>query len=155
MSLRDFNNTPASDDPIALHNEPLGNGAGLSDFHTVNVEEREISNTPKIVGAVAVALMVGAAAVGFYGYSGSSPHAVVAENTPAKTAPVAPVPQQTAMAPADNMTAAPDASAPQPVAAPEAPKPAPVRTASIRSSRSNASADATAQARMAAARPST
>ena len=50
MSLRDFNNTPASDDPIALHNEPLGNGAGLSDFHTVSVEEREPSNTPKIVG---------------------------------------------------------------------------------------------------------
>ena len=33
-------------------------------FHTVNPEEREPNNTPKIVGAVAVALMVGAAGCG-------------------------------------------------------------------------------------------
>src|SRR5689334_4262946 len=137
MSLRDFN-TPASDDPIALHNEPLGNGSGLSSFHTVNVEERERSNTPQIVGAIAVALMVGAAAVGLYAYSGPSTKSVVADNTLPKTAPVAPPPEQTAMAP-DNSTTAPAPSnaapTPPPAAAPastttEPAKPAPVRTAS-------------------------
>ena len=98
MSLRDFN-TPASDDPTALHSEPLGNGAGLATFHTVNPEEREPSNTPKIVGAVAVALMVGAAAVGLYAYSGPSTKPVVAASSLPQTAPVAPPPEQTAMAP--------------------------------------------------------
>src|SRR3569833_3103641 len=61
MSLRDFNNTPASDDPIALHNEPLGNGGGLSTIHTTHPEEREPNRTPQIAGAVAVALLVGVA----------------------------------------------------------------------------------------------
>jgi hypothetical protein len=144
MSLRDFN-TPASDDPTALHHEPLGNGAGLSDFHTVNVEESERSNTPKIVGAVAVALMVGVAAVGLYAYSGPSTKPikpVVADNTLPKTVPVTP-PQQMAMAPdTSTSTPAPDATAP--AATPPAPepastkaeptKPAPIHTASARSS---------------------
>jgi hypothetical protein len=143
MSLRDFN-TPASDDPIALHNEPLGNGAGLSDFHTVNVEESERSNTPKIVGAVAVALMVGAAAVGLYAYSGPSTKPVVADNTLPKTAPVAPPPQQTAMA-QDNSASAPapqsaaptppPAATPSPAATTEPATPAPVHTASRSSHR--------------------
>ena len=70
MTLRDFN--APSDDPIALHNSPSGNSAGLSNFHTVNPEDREPNNTPKIVGAVAMALMVGVAGVGLYAYSGSS-----------------------------------------------------------------------------------
>src|SRR6201990_746657 len=112
MSLRDDFNTPAFDDPTALHHEPLGNGAGLSDFHTVHVEESERSNTPKIVGAVAVALMVGVAAVGLYANMGHSTKTVVADNTLPKTVPVTP-PQQTAMA-QDNSasTPAPDAHTP-------------------------------------------
>ena len=143
MSLRDDFNTPAFDDPTALHHEPLGNGAGLSDFHTVNVEESERSNTPKIVGAVAVALMVGVAAVGLYANMGHSTKPVVADNTLPKTVPVTP-PQQTAMAAPDSSmsTPAPDASAaPTPAPAPEPAatktepaKPAPVHTASRSSS---------------------
>ena len=58
MSLRDFN-APFPDDPRALHNVPSGNGAGLEDFHTVQPEDIEPNNTPKIIGAVAVALMIG------------------------------------------------------------------------------------------------
>ena len=49
MSLRDFNSP--SDDPIALHNSPQGNGGGLGNFHTTNPEDREPNNTPKIGGA--------------------------------------------------------------------------------------------------------
>ncbi len=110
MSLRDDINTPAFDDPTALHHEPLGNGAGLSDFHTVNVEESERSNTPKIVGAVAVALMVGVAAVGLYANMGHSTKPVVADNALPKTVPVTP-PQQTAMAAPDSgMSYRPDTS---------------------------------------------
>jgi hypothetical protein len=73
MSLRDFNNT-LSDDPIALHTTPLGNGAGLDSFHTTNPEDREPNNTPKIVGALAVALMVGVAGIGLYAATGSASH---------------------------------------------------------------------------------
>src|SRR5206468_6155172 len=102
MSLRDFN-APASDDPIALHNEPLGNGAGLSTFHTVHPEEREANNTPKIVGLVALALLVGVAAVGLYASWGPSTRPVVANNALPKTAPIAP-PQQTAMAGGTSMS---------------------------------------------------
>jgi hypothetical protein len=146
MSLRDDITTPAFDDPTALHHEPLGNGAGLSDFHTVNVEEKERSNTPKIVGAVAVALMVGVAAVGLYANMGHSTKPVVADNAVPKTVPVTP-PQQTAMAaPDSNMSApAPDTSnsaapttpapTPEPAATKTEPsKPAPVHTASRSSS---------------------
>ena len=161
MSLRDFD-TPPSDDPIALHNEPMGNGAGLSTFHTTHPEDREPNNTPKIVGAVAIALMVGAAGLALYANWGPSTKPVVADNSLPKTAPVAPVPQQTAMAaPANSLSskpnaAAPDAAAPvpEPVTTKTAAKPAPVRTA--RSARSSASIEATANARMAAAaRPTT
>ena len=59
MSLRDFNTS--SDDPIALHHAPSGNGAGLDSFHTKQPEDIAPSNMPKIVGAVAVALMIGTA----------------------------------------------------------------------------------------------
>ena len=55
MSLRDFD-APFPNDPRALHNEPLGNGAGLENFHTTQPEDIEPNNTPKIIGAVAVAL---------------------------------------------------------------------------------------------------
>lgn len=174
MSLRDFNTVPPSDDPIALHNEPMGNGAGLSNFHTTHPEEREPSNTPKIVGAVAVALMVSAAAIGFYATSGSStqPQRVVADNSLPKGQPL-PAPSQQAMAPessmqANSMTATPDAAAPdaasrapQPAAETQATaKPTHVRTASARPARGGASGasmgasmEATTQARMAAATP--
>ena len=150
--LRDDINTPALDDPTALHHEPLGNGAGLSDFHTVNVEESERSNTPKIVGAVAVALMVGVAAVGLYANMGHSTKPVVADNAVPKTVPVTP-PQQTAMAAPDSgmSTPAPDtnssaapvtpAPTPEPAATTEPSKPAPVHTAS-RSSHAIKSASA-------------
>ena len=71
MSLRDFNSP--SDDPITLHNSPWGNGGGLGNFHTTNPEDREPNNTPKIEGALAVALMIGAAGMGLFAYaSGSS-----------------------------------------------------------------------------------
>ena len=65
MSLRDFN-APFPNDPRALHNEPLGNSAGLEAFHTTQPEDIAPSKTPKIVGAVAVALMIGAAGVALY-----------------------------------------------------------------------------------------
>ena len=71
MSLRDFNSP--SDDPIALHNSPQGNGSGLGNFHTINPEIREPNNTPKIVGALAVALMIGAAGIGLFAYTSGSP----------------------------------------------------------------------------------
>jgi hypothetical protein len=98
MSLRDFNST--DDRPISLQTEPLGNGAGLDAFHTVHPEDVEPSNTPKIVGALAVALIVGAVGVGVYSYSGSPAKPVtMASNQPAPE-PVlpaaAPAPQQAA-----------------------------------------------------------
>jgi hypothetical protein len=131
MSLRDFN-TPMSDDPTALHHAPLGNNSGLSEFHTVSVDEREPSNTPKIVGALAIALMVGAAAIGLYAYSGSSTQPVVADSELPKTAPVTP-PVQQAMAPEASMTpAAPEAMIPAPEATPApAASPKPVRSARL------------------------
>ncbi len=49
MSLRDFN-SPSDDRPMALNNDPTGNGSGLGSFHTVNPEDREPNNTGKIVG---------------------------------------------------------------------------------------------------------
>jgi len=71
ISLCDFNSP--SDGPITLHNSPQGNGSGLGNFHTTNPEDREPNNTPKIVGALAVALMIRAAGVGLFAYaSGSS-----------------------------------------------------------------------------------
>src|ERR1700748_2037387 len=112
MSLRDFNtgNEPLQKD--ALHNDPLGNGSGLENFHTVNPEDREPSSLPKIVGAVAVALMVGTAGVALYAYSGNtaSKPIVSASNAPVvppQSAPAAQPVQQDAMtAPADANTPA-------------------------------------------------
>src|SRR5438105_7156072 len=94
MSLRDFN-TPSSDDPLALHNEPLGNSTGLDSFHTQQPEDIEPNNLPKIIGGVVVALMIGAAGVALYASSGSKPAQVAAVNNapaaaPAEPAPVAP-----------------------------------------------------------------
>jgi hypothetical protein len=114
MSLRDIysNNEPTNNSGnISLHNEPQGNGAGLDNFHTVNPEDREPNNTGKIVGALAVALMVGAAGIGLYATSGSSTTAkpmVSASNAPVLPPPSAvptPAPQQDAMTtPADANT---------------------------------------------------
>jgi len=131
MSLRDFNE-PSQ--PISsLHTEPAGNGAGLNSFHTIHPEERAPNNTPKIVGAVAVALMVGAAGIGLYAYSGpSSPKPVVADNNlpqpPAQAAaPVAPPPAPPAQQAADNSM-----PAPAPAASDNTPAPAPVKEASAK-----------------------
>ena len=71
MSLRDFN-APFPDDPRALHNEPLGNSAGLETFHTKQPEDIAPNNMPKIVGAVAVALMIGGAGIALYTSAGRS-----------------------------------------------------------------------------------
>ncbi len=64
MSLRDFN-APFPNDPRALHNAPLGNSSGLEGFHTKQPEDIAPNNMPKIVGAVAVTLMIGAAGLAF------------------------------------------------------------------------------------------
>jgi len=144
MSLRDFN-TPYSDDPIALHHTPGGNETGLESFHTIQPEDIEPNNTPKIVGAIAVALMVSAAGVALYASQGHHAKQVVAAAAPVASAPVAPAP---AAAPSsDALTPAPDAVAPAKSAAAEsvAPKAAPVKTA-----RRAPSSDAVS-ARMAAA----
>jgi hypothetical protein len=148
--LRDFNSN--NDRIIALQNEPMGNGSGLDSFHTIHPEDVEPSNTPKIVGALAVALMVGVAGVGLYASSGKASHPkpiVTASNLPAAPAPIAaPAPQQQAA-----MT--PDAITPvAPAATDNTPAPAPVKTASTARSHvaAGASSDtgAAASARMAA-----
>src|SRR5882757_897970 len=117
MSLRDFN-TPYSDDPTALHHMPGGNETGLESFHTIQPEDIEPNNTPKIVGAIAVALMVSAAGVALYASHGSSSQSkqVVAAAAPAAPAPVTPPP-----------AAAPIPDANMPASAPVAP---PARVAS-------------------------
>jgi hypothetical protein len=153
MSLRDFN-MPSSDDPIALHNAPLGNGAGLDSFHTVQPEDIAPNNTPKIIGALAVALMVGTAGVALYTSAGSSSHPkpmVVASNLPAPppAAPAAMTPAPDANMPASTPAASTD-TAPAPVAPVK-----PVKTASVaRHKTADASADTAssdaASARMAA-----
>jgi hypothetical protein len=150
MSLRDFNSN--DDRPISLQNEPLGNGSGLDAFHTVHPEASESVSTPKIVGAVAVALMIGVAGVALYAHSTASmqPKPVVtASNLPSPTLP-APVP---AAAPAPQQQAAmtPDANTPA-AASDNTPAPAPVKSAPVRSAsiaHSNKTGSA-ASARMAA-----
>ena len=83
MSLRDFN--AIDDRPFSLHTQPVGNESGLGYFHTVQPEDSAPSNTPKILGALVVALMIGAAGVGIYATSGPSSHPkpiVMANNQP-------------------------------------------------------------------------
>src|ERR1700674_5133584 len=101
MSLRDFNST--DDRPILLRNQPLGNGAGLGNFHTVDPEDAEPSNRSKIVGALAVALMVGVAGVALYARSTppSQLQPIAAANN-LSAPPAAPV-LQAAIAPDANM----------------------------------------------------
>jgi hypothetical protein len=112
MSLRDFN--PADDRPNLLRTQPLGNGAGLGNFHTVNPDDAEPSNKPKIVGVLAVALMVGVAGVALYTRSPSPSHSqpIAAANN-LSAPPAAPV-KQAAIAPDANMPVA--APAPPPIA---------------------------------------
>jgi hypothetical protein len=164
MSLRDFNST--DDRSISLQNEPLGNGSGLGNFHTVNPEDVAPSNTPKIVGALAVALMVGAAGIGIYSFSGSSTKPVtMASNQPASepaTPATAPAPQQAADATKAAKAATIDPNSMRAVMgktpdsanntpAPEPSAPMKTRTASARPARASASAlPGGASARMAA-----
>lgn len=94
MSSGDFNS--ADGRPIFLQGQPLGNGAGLGNFHTVNPEYAEPSNTSKIVGVLAVALMVGVAGVALYARSTSpSQPQPVAAASDLTAPPTAPVPQAT------------------------------------------------------------
>ncbi|HKY18909.1 MAG TPA: hypothetical protein VJL82_08240 [Rhizomicrobium sp.] len=120
MSLRDFN-APVCDDPIALHHQPAGNATGLENFHTIHPEDIEPNNTPKIVGALAVALMIGAAGTVLYtSISSQHPQPVtMAANLPT---PAAPLPAVT-----------PDANTPasMPAAAQTAPTPTPVQAKSV------------------------
>jgi hypothetical protein len=160
MSLRDFNNTPFPDDPTALHHGPVGNETGLENFHTVQPEDIEPNNTPKIVGAIAVALMVGVAGVALYTSQGSSTHAKqMVAAVPAPTAPVNP-PPAAAPLPDANMPASAPLAAPEPAPVksaatePAAPKSAPVKSASVAKSQSaseSSSASDAMSARMAAA----
>src|SRR4051812_50081164 len=108
MSLRDFN-APFPNDPRALHNEPLGNSAGLKSFHTTQPEDIAPSNTPKIVGAVAVALMIGAAGGALFPSAGRfmQPKGVVAGETPAAPGQPPPAPQTAARTPGGTKPAAP------------------------------------------------
>jgi hypothetical protein len=110
MSLRDFN--PADDRPNLLRTQPLGNGAGLGNFHTVNPEDAEPSNKPKIVGVLAVALMVGVAGVALYTRSPSPSQPIAVANN--LSAPPAALVKQAAIAPDANMPVA--APAPPPIA---------------------------------------
>jgi hypothetical protein len=162
MSLRDFN--AIDDRPISLHNQPVGNESGLGSFHTVQPEDMEPSNTPKIVGALAVALLVGAAGFGLYANSGSSSHpkpVVMASNSPAPsvtpTGAAAPAPEQTMQATKAAKAATTDpnslraALVKTPVSAATDKAPAPTKTASVKPARSVAPASQSgASARMAA-----
>ncbi len=143
MSLRDFNSTSFPDDPTALHHGPAGNETGLENFHTVQPEDIEPNNTPKIIGAVAVALMVGVAGVALYTSQASHSSKQIVAAAPAMPAPVAPPP---AAAPVSDATL--PASAP--AAATDA-KSEPVKSASAAKSASSNSASDAMAARMAAA----
>lgn len=131
MSLRDIygNN---NDTPVVLNTEPLGNGSGLGDFHTINPEEREPNNMPKIIGGVAVALMIGAASGYLYLATGSSSAVpAVKPITTAQNIPPAPANPTPA---ADTSTTTDNSAMTTPAAAPAAPvaAPAPVKTAEIK-----------------------
>ena len=152
MSLRDIY-TPNDDKLVILNAEPTGNGSGLGDFHTINPEDREPNNTPKIVGGLVVALMLGAAGAYVYSVSGHQPKQIVAANSlPAPSAP-APAAAPAPMPAPDNNQAA---NTPAPEAAPATDtkpvsKPAPVRSASVTRTRASSAPDmGAAQARMSA-----
>ena len=148
MSLRDIH-TPNDDKLVILNAEPMGNGGGLGDFHTVSPEDREPNNTPKILGGLVVALMLGAAGAYVYSVSGHQPKQIVAANSlPAPSAP-APAAAPAPMPAPDNNQAA---NTPAPQAAPATDtKPAPVRSAAVTRTRAASAPDmGAAQARMSA-----
>ena len=154
MSLRDFQ-TPYSDDPTALHHLPGGNETGLESFHTVQPEDIEPNNMPKIVGAIAVALMVSAAGVAFYASQGASsqPKQMIAA-APAAPVPVNPVPAAAPL-PDANMPATTPPAAQDATADPNGLRAAPVKTPAAHghgaASASSAPASDAMSARMAAA----
>ncbi len=147
MSLRDFNSS-SDDRPVILNTDPVGNAGGLGGFHTVNPEDREPNNIPKIVGGLVVALMLGGAGAYIYSVSGSAPkQQVVASN---QQLPPAPAPQAAPPAPmpaSDSNTAATPAAAPMPAAdATPTPKSTPIRSASVSRTRTASSKPDTAAA---------
>jgi hypothetical protein len=139
MSLRDIYGTN-EDRPIILNTDPVGNTGGLGGFHTINPEDREPNNMPKILGGLAVALMLGAAGAYVYSVSGHQPKQIVAANSlPAPSAPVAAA--APAPLPASDNTPAATAPAPTPAAdvtKPES-KPVSVHQASVSKSTRTAS----------------
>lgn len=161
MSLRDFG--PSEERTVTLNHEPLsheagGNGSGLGEFHTVHPEEIEPNNTGKIIGALAVALMVGAAGVYAYTMTGHSANTVPLQQTAGLPKPMpAPPPA----------TPAPEMAAPvaEPVAAPVTEPAAverPVKSAAAKTAapisdgasvRMNADSQSTAASQQAAATP--
>lgn len=154
MSLRDFNTTSFPDDPTALHHESAGNESGLGNFHTVQPEDIEPNNTPKIAGAIAVALMVGAAGVALYASHGSSTH--TKQIVAAAPAPVAPPPAAALMPVTETPAAAPEPVAKQATKAAKAAtsEPNSLRAALVKtpaSGQADAAASDAAAARMAAA----
>ena len=148
MSLRDeiFSNnetmsepvSPVSTGPLFVERDPVivddrivDDGGALDSFHTTNPEDREPNNTGKILGALAVALMVGAAGIYAYQVSG---HSVNTRSTVVASAPQ-PAPMQTAAATPPAPAPAPVAQDNTPAAAPTdaTPAPAPVVTRRLRS----------------------
>jgi len=133
MSLRDFNSTSFPDDPTSLHHGPAGNETGLENFHTVQPEDVEPNNTPRIIGAVAVALMVGAAGVALYTSQDFHSSKQIVAAAPSMPAPVAPppaaAPVSDATMPASAPAASPETAVPVQAAAAQA-KSAPVKSAS-------------------------
>jgi hypothetical protein len=153
MSLRDFNNTSFPDDPTALHHDAAGNESGLGNFHTVQPEDIEPNNTPKIVGAIAVALMVGVAGVALYASQGSStPTKQMVAAAPAAPAPVASPPAAAPMPAAETPAAAPEPVAKQATKAAKAAtsEPNSLRAALVKTPAADTNKDAGASDAMAA-----
>lgn len=165
MSLRDFG--PSEERTLTLNHEPLsheagGNGSGLGEFHTVHPEEIEPNNTGKIVGALAVALMVGAAGVYAYTMTGHSANTVPLQQTASLPKPM-PAPPPAMPVPAPEMAApvAEPVAAPAPVTEPAAVE-RPVKSAAAKTAapisdgasvRMNADSQSTDASQQAAATP--
>ncbi len=109
-----FDNIPDNDDRLMARNED-----SLGDYHVIDTEAE--SNTGKIVGALAVALLLGTA--GVFAYQSSQAPASNPAAAPQQTAAVAPPP-----APAPQQTADTSASVPSTNAPDNAVQPAPVST---------------------------
>ena len=124
--------------PVVIEEPILARRDGeeeLGQYHVIEDEEPG-SNTAKIVGGVAVALLVGAAVVFGYEMTAGKPNQATLSQTAANNpgsavAPVTPPPAPEAAA------TTPDAT---PASAPAAQTPAPVRSAALHRSRSSHSA---------------